>query len=145
MHDQLARRSLLPTLSSPERMPGGHIHRGPRSVNTPFAPSGPPVLIFFDSGAGYPYLYLMDPSMPVIWHEKFFAMRMAMSQAVRVNSRGVRFISADYSSVILRARQQQEKKGSNDEFGSIPADAVSGISGYCSSRLAVHVFASKAD
>jgi hypothetical protein len=52
---------------------------------------------------GYPYVNLMTPYAPVVWHEKFFALRMALSQGVRINSRGVRFIDSDHSRVVLRA------------------------------------------
>jgi hypothetical protein len=45
----------------------------------------------------YPYVALLDPVIPVKWHTKFFAQRMAASQAVRINPRGIRFISSQYS------------------------------------------------
>jgi hypothetical protein len=45
----------------------------------------------------YPYVTLLDPQVSVVWHHKFFAQRMAKAQAVRVNSRGIRFISSQYS------------------------------------------------
>jgi uncharacterized protein YhhL (DUF1145 family) len=45
----------------------------------------------------YPYVSLLDPAVPVTWHKKFFAQRMASSQAVRINSKGIRFISSQYS------------------------------------------------
>jgi hypothetical protein len=45
----------------------------------------------------YPYVALLDPAVPVVWHQKFFAQRMAAAQAVRINSRGIRFISSQYA------------------------------------------------
>jgi hypothetical protein len=45
----------------------------------------------------YPYVALLDPAVPVVWHHKFFAQRMAAAQAVRINARGIRFISSQYS------------------------------------------------
>lgn len=45
----------------------------------------------------YPYVTLLDPQVSVVWHRKFFAQRMAKAQGVRVNSRGIRFISSQYS------------------------------------------------
>jgi hypothetical protein len=45
----------------------------------------------------YPYVSLLEPGVPVIWHHKFWAQRMAASQAVRINARGIRFISSQYS------------------------------------------------
>lgn len=50
---------------------------------------------------GYPHIYLMQPPAAVQWHEKVFALKIASAQAVRINSRGIRFISAGYSSLVL--------------------------------------------
>lgn len=47
----------------------------------------------------YPYVYLMDPPIPVLWNKRFFYMRMATSQAIRINSRGIRYIPSDYTPV----------------------------------------------
>lgn len=45
------------------------------------------------SDASYPYLSLVQPQMPVVWHEKTFSLAVSMSKAVRINSRGIQFIS----------------------------------------------------
>jgi hypothetical protein len=34
----------------------------------------------------YPYVTLLDPAVPVIWHHKFFAQRMAVAQVSVVDS-----------------------------------------------------------
>jgi hypothetical protein len=52
----------------------------------------------------YPHVSLLDPAVPVIWHHKFFAQRMAAAQAVRVNARGIRFISSQYSVLVVTDR-----------------------------------------
>ena len=51
--------------------------------------------------SGYPHIYLMQPTVPVHWHRKAMAVRRAGSQAIRINTRGIRFISASYSSLVL--------------------------------------------
>jgi hypothetical protein len=56
---------------------------------------------FSVSSNRYPYLYLTNPASPVIWHTKFFALRQASSQGIRINARGVRFIPAAYSTMSL--------------------------------------------
>lgn len=50
---------------------------------------------------GYPHLFFLQPSTPVLWDRKTLALREAGSQAVRVNSRGIRYIPAAYSVVTL--------------------------------------------
>jgi hypothetical protein len=54
----------------------------------------------------YPYIMLLDPAVPVVWNRKYFAQRMAASQGVRVNSRGIRFISSQYSVINVDQRER---------------------------------------
>lgn len=64
------------------------------------------------SGQGYPHLYLSPPSVggqqqqqqapsPARWWGGSLALRMATSSAVRINGRGVRFISASHSTLAV--------------------------------------------
>lgn len=39
-------------------------------------------------GSKYPYITMLDPPVPVSWHNKFFAQQAASSQGIRVNGRG---------------------------------------------------------
>lgn len=46
---------------------------------------------FTISDSNYPYIFVQEPStIPVIWHRKTFAFRLAHSAAVRISSRCVR-------------------------------------------------------
>ena len=73
--------------------------------------------IFSIGDQAYPYVYLMEPSVPVFWNTKFFALRMAGSQAVRINARGVRFIPPDSSAIALVNSSTHSR-----DFHILPAD-----------------------
>jgi hypothetical protein len=47
----------------------------------------------------YPYINVMKNVSPVIWHEKAIAFKMSMSHAVRINSRGIRFLPIGMTSL----------------------------------------------
>lgn len=49
----------------------------------------------------YPYISILDTALPVIWNEGSFGAGVGMSSAVRINSRGIRFISIHYSALVL--------------------------------------------
>lgn len=49
----------------------------------------------------YPYLSTMSSSTPIVWHTKGVALRTLGAQAIRINSRGIRFIPASYSAVVM--------------------------------------------
>lgn len=50
--------------------------------------------IFGISDKSYPHVYITDPvQAPVVaWHKKAFGFRLSSCAAVRINSRGIRFI-----------------------------------------------------
>lgn len=58
------------------------------------------------SKANYPYLEITDltPGRAWSWREGFVAQRMATSQGVRINERGVQFIPYNYATIHLDAR-----------------------------------------
>lgn len=50
--------------------------------------------VFTLSSKGAPHLLHADPSPnPILWYQSAFAFKLASSEAVRINSRGVRFVS----------------------------------------------------
>lgn len=53
------------------------------------------------SSKSYPHIYRLDPLVPLTWHRGDLALLMASSEAVRINSKGVRFISNRHSFVSL--------------------------------------------
>jgi hypothetical protein len=81
------------------------------------------------SDQSYPYIYISDPYQPVIWSEKGFAMKMSMSQAIRINSRGVRFIQHHSSSSLVFYEKEFGWKSipcvlSRDSLCSIPNNII---------------------
>lgn len=62
------------------------------------------------SDSGYPYIRLMDGSGGgfVDWGGERFALRIASSQAVRINSRGIRFIPPGSSALVLADGRRRE-------------------------------------
>lgn len=58
--------------------------------------------VFSLSDNAYPYLRLMGESPPpVLWHTKGFALKMSECDAVRINSRGIRFIPPTLSVALV--------------------------------------------
>lgn len=55
------------------------------------------------SDGKYPYLYNLDPLKPIMWHKGAMGLLMASSEAVRVNSRGIRFISGSFSVLTINS------------------------------------------
>jgi hypothetical protein len=65
--------------------------------------------LFPISDASYPYLVITDPSMVnVAWHIKSIAFRLAHSAAVRINSRGIRFIPSVHTLHLSMQKGVQE-------------------------------------
>lgn len=59
------------------------------------------------SDGTYPYLYSLEPRTPLKWHQGAIGFMMASSEAVRINSRGIRFISGSFSVMTISSKEEE--------------------------------------
>lgn len=60
-----------------------------------------PAEMFGISDKSYPHVFLTDPvQAPIVWHQKAIGFRLFHSAAVRINSRGIRFIASENSLIL---------------------------------------------
>lgn len=79
--------------------------------------------MFAISTAHYPYVYLTDPEAPAMWNRGEMALRQAGALAVRINSRGVQYLPASYSSLYLSSTW----RGMTCEAGDLGLCSIRGV------------------